>query len=165
MINLTDIVDEILEKSEPMKLVKDVQISEQLKYHLYKKLTLEENIFRIYSEGYKYSGRGMTQITFKGNYEKANKNFAKYNLPYDLISNPEVLKTNEDADVALLVIGKLEGQFGNKLKPGVNYSSNPAAIIATQDGGKRVPSAAPLEVYTRALNAVLNTKWIQDLIG
>jgi len=52
MINLTDIVDEILEKNEPMKLVKDVQISEQLKYHLYKKLTLEENIFRIYSEGY-----------------------------------------------------------------------------------------------------------------
>jgi hypothetical protein len=52
MINLTDIVDEILEKNEPMKLVKDVQISEQLKYHLYRKLTLEENIFRIYSEGY-----------------------------------------------------------------------------------------------------------------
>ena len=52
MINLTDIVDEILEKNEPMKLVKDVQISEQLKYHLDRKLTLEENIFRIYSEGY-----------------------------------------------------------------------------------------------------------------
>ena len=52
MINLTDIVDEILEKNEPMKLVKDVQISEQLKYHLYRKLTLEENIYRIYSEGY-----------------------------------------------------------------------------------------------------------------
>jgi hypothetical protein len=52
MINLTDIVDEILEKNEPMKLVKDVQISEQLKYHLYRKITLEENIFRIFSEGY-----------------------------------------------------------------------------------------------------------------
>jgi hypothetical protein len=52
MINLIDIVDEILEKNEPMKLVKDVQISEQLKYHLDRKLTLEENIFRIYSEGY-----------------------------------------------------------------------------------------------------------------
>jgi hypothetical protein len=52
MINLTDIVDEILEKNEPMKLVKDVQISEQLKYHLDRKLTLEENIYRIYSEGY-----------------------------------------------------------------------------------------------------------------
>jgi predicted chitinase len=116
-------------------------------------------------EGYKYSGRGMTQITFKGNYEKATKNFAKYNLPYDLINNPEVLKTNEDADVALLVIGKLEGQFGNKLKTGIKYSENPAAIIATQDGGKSVPSSAPLAVYTRALNAVLNTKWIQDLIG
>jgi hypothetical protein len=45
-------VDEILEKNEPMKLVKDVQISEQLKYHLDRKLTLEENIYRIYSEGY-----------------------------------------------------------------------------------------------------------------
>ncbi len=116
-------------------------------------------------EGYKYSGRGMTQITFKGNYEKATKNFAKYNLPYNLITNPEILKTNEDADVALLVIGKLEGQFGNKLRTGINYSENPAAIIATQDGGKSVPSSAPLAVYTRALNAVLNTKWIQDLIG
>jgi GrpB-like predicted nucleotidyltransferase (UPF0157 family) len=52
MINLSDIVDEILEKNEPMKLVKDVWISERLKYHLDNKLTLEENIFRIYSEGY-----------------------------------------------------------------------------------------------------------------
>jgi hypothetical protein len=52
MINLTDIVDEILEKNEPMKLVKDVWISDRLKYHLDNKLTLEENIFRIYSEGY-----------------------------------------------------------------------------------------------------------------
>jgi exoribonuclease R len=52
MINLTDIVDEILEKNEPMKLVKDVHISDRLKYHLDNKLTLEENIFRIYSEGY-----------------------------------------------------------------------------------------------------------------
>ncbi len=52
MINLIDIVDEILEKNAPMKLVQDVQISEQLKYHLDRKLTLEENIFRIYSEGY-----------------------------------------------------------------------------------------------------------------
>jgi GrpB-like predicted nucleotidyltransferase (UPF0157 family) len=52
MINLSDIVDEIIEKNEPMKLVKDVWISDRLKYHLDNKLTLEENIFRIYSEGY-----------------------------------------------------------------------------------------------------------------
>lgn len=52
MINLRDIVEEIVEKSEPMKLVKDVPISDKLKYHLDNKLTLEENIFRIYSEGY-----------------------------------------------------------------------------------------------------------------
>ena len=87
------------------------------------------------------------------------------NLPYDLIKDPGVLKTNEDVDIALLVIGKLEGQFGNKLTSGVKYSENPAAIIATQDGGKRVPSSAILTVYTNALSTVLNTKWIQDLIG
>ena len=52
MINLRDIVEEIVEKSEPMKLVKDVPISDRLKYHLENNLTLEENIFRIYSEGY-----------------------------------------------------------------------------------------------------------------
>ena len=52
MINLRDIVEEIVEKSEPMKLVKDIPISDRLKYHLDNNLTLEENIFRIYSEGY-----------------------------------------------------------------------------------------------------------------
>ena len=52
MIKLTDIIDEMVELGEPMKLVKDVQISDRLKYHLDNKLTLEENIFRIYSEGY-----------------------------------------------------------------------------------------------------------------
>lgn len=52
MIKLTDIIDEMVERGEPMKLVKDVQISDRLKYHLDNKLTLEENIFRIYSQGY-----------------------------------------------------------------------------------------------------------------
>jgi hypothetical protein len=52
MIKLTDILDEMVERGEPMKLVKDITISDQLKYHLGRNLTLEENIFRIYSEGY-----------------------------------------------------------------------------------------------------------------
>jgi hypothetical protein len=52
MINLTDIVDEILEKNGPMKLIRNVQISEHLKYHLDRNLTLEENIFRTYSESF-----------------------------------------------------------------------------------------------------------------
>ena len=34
MINLSDIVDEIIEKSEPMKLVKDVWISDRLKFDI-----------------------------------------------------------------------------------------------------------------------------------
>ncbi len=34
MIKLTDILDEMVERGEPMKLVKDASISDQLKYHL-----------------------------------------------------------------------------------------------------------------------------------
>ena len=52
MINLIDIVDEILEKNAPMKLVQDTAISSNLKYHLDHNFTLEENIFRTYSESY-----------------------------------------------------------------------------------------------------------------
>ena len=52
MIYLSDIVDAIVEKSEPMKLVKEVGISDRLKYHLDNRLTLEQNVFRIYSESY-----------------------------------------------------------------------------------------------------------------
>ena len=51
-MNLIDIVEEIIERSEPMKLVKDVQVSEHLKYHLDRNLTLEENIFRTYSDSF-----------------------------------------------------------------------------------------------------------------
>ena len=116
-------------------------------------------------EGYKYAGKGMTQITFKGNYNAMNNKFKKYNLPYDILKNPEILAQNEDADIALLVIGKIEGQFGNLLNPNINYSTNPAAIIATQDGGKSIPSTAPLEVYRRALSSINSTDWIQDLLG
>ncbi len=51
-MKLTDIVENIVYPSEPMKLVKDVPISEHLKYHLERKLTLEECVFRHYSEAY-----------------------------------------------------------------------------------------------------------------
>ena len=50
MINLRDIVEEIVEKSEPMKLVKDVPISDRLKYHLDNKLALGESVFRYGSD-------------------------------------------------------------------------------------------------------------------
>lgn len=36
----------------PMKLTENVEVSQNLKYHLEKKIPLSENVFRIYSEGY-----------------------------------------------------------------------------------------------------------------
>lgn len=39
-------------KNTPMKLTKNVKISEDMKYHLDNKLTLSENVFRIYSDKY-----------------------------------------------------------------------------------------------------------------
>jgi hypothetical protein len=38
--------------SEPMRLVEDVKVSENLTYHLENKISLSENIFRIYSDEY-----------------------------------------------------------------------------------------------------------------
>jgi hypothetical protein len=51
-MKLTDIVENIVYPAEPMKLIKEVSVSSNLKYHLTKKLTLEECIFRQYSTAY-----------------------------------------------------------------------------------------------------------------
>lgn len=39
-------------KNPPMKLVENTKISKELRYHLDNKITLSENIFRIYSESF-----------------------------------------------------------------------------------------------------------------
>ena len=114
-------------------------------------------------EGYKYSGKGLTQITFKSNYEAMAKNLKKHGLQYNLVTNPYLMRT-EEVDIASLVIGKLEGQFGNPFKSGVNYSSNAGAIIATQNGGKKIPKQETLDNYQKSLDMVLNTDWILKLI-
>ncbi len=51
-MKLTDIVENIVYPAEPMKLIKEVSVSSNLKYHLTKKLTLEECVFRQYSTSY-----------------------------------------------------------------------------------------------------------------
>jgi hypothetical protein len=56
--------------SEPMRLVEDVKVSENLTYHLENKISLSENIFRIYSDEYfnlinevrKLYNRGLSEL-------------------------------------------------------------------------------------------------------
>lgn len=51
-------IDQIIKESiynevvKPMRLTEEVAISENLKHHLDQKITLSENVFRVYSEGY-----------------------------------------------------------------------------------------------------------------
>lgn len=51
-MKLSHLIENIVHPAEPMKLIKDVPVSENLKYHLERNLTLEECVFRHYSEAY-----------------------------------------------------------------------------------------------------------------
>jgi len=51
-MKLKEILNELQNPLTPMKLVSDVKVSENLKYHLDHNLSLEENIFRTYSQSY-----------------------------------------------------------------------------------------------------------------
>ena len=52
--SIEQIIKEAIHKEvvKPMRLTEDVKISENLKYHLEKKIPLSENVFRVYSEGF-----------------------------------------------------------------------------------------------------------------
>ena len=121
-------------------------------------------------EGWKYRGRGMTQITFKGNYENVqNKLITKY-FPEkgNIVSNPDLVN-DTDISVAILVYGKISGFFGDNLIQGDQaYLSNPVRIQATQNGsngkGKRRENKTTPN-YENALNAINNTPWVQSLIN
>lgn len=54
MKNLDLLIESVLReyKSPPMKLKKGVDVSDELKYHLDNKISLNENIFRVYSSKY-----------------------------------------------------------------------------------------------------------------
>jgi predicted chitinase len=121
-------------------------------------------------EGWKYRGRGMTQITFKGNYQNVQNNLVSKYFPEkgNIITNPDLVN-NEDVSVAILVYGKKYGYFGDYLVPNDKaYLTDPVRIQATQNGsngkGER-RSNAVTKNYTNALNQINNTSWVQELIN
>jgi hypothetical protein len=52
--NIRDLIQEVLQQElvKPMRLTENVEVSNDLRYHLDKKIPLSENIFRVYSEGF-----------------------------------------------------------------------------------------------------------------
>ena len=115
-------------------------------------------------EGYKYRGRGFTQITFKNNYSAFQKLLPKYKINKNIVTNPDSITTDEDLSIRLLVIGKIEGSFGKKLSPNTDYINTPSNILLTQNGGssKRL---VPLSEYDAGRQWVNTTQWVQDLFN
>lgn len=117
------------------------------------------------TDGWKYRGRGLSQVTFKSNYQNVQKQIIAKAFPgLDIVSRPETLTSNEDVNVWVLVEGKIKGLFGKKLIPNNKaYLTDAVVIQQTQNGGK-YEFTSVTHNYIDTLNAINNTPWVQDLI-
>jgi putative chitinase len=115
------------------------------------------------NEGWKYRGRGFTQVTFKSNYESFQKKLSAYSIQTNIVQDPDSITRDEDLAVEMLVIGKIEGQFGKKLNAQTDYINIPANILLTQNGGKR-SRLVPLQEYDLGRQWVNNTLWVQETL-
>jgi len=132
------------------------------------------------NEGYKYRGRGYTQITFKSNYANMDKLLNTAKLPVSsfytnnrnatLVNSPDLLtfktSTAEDLNVAVLVVGKKYGAFGDKLDSNKDYINGPILqILRTQNGGKDTTPQKIQNDYNKKRNILKNSQWIFDLFA
>ena len=124
--------------------------------------------------GYNFRGRGLSQMTFKSNYQAVQEKIIKrFDIKdssgnsVDLLTNPQ--KANDiDVAIAVHVYGKLTGQFGLRLNSSNDYLTSGIAIQKLQNGSNgKSTKATPSSVtnnYTNALAQIANTPWIQELL-
>ena len=124
--------------------------------------------------GWKYRGRGLSQITFKSNYRGVQNDIIdRFNVKdssgrdVDLLANPD--KANDsNVAIAIHVYGKLTGKFGLRLNNSPTYLTNGTAIQKLQNGTNgRSTKPTPNSVtknYTRALAQIEKTPWVKELI-
>lgn len=129
------------------------------------------------NEGYKYRGQGLTQITFKSNYEGTQKDIIdRFDIrdingkKVDIVTNPEKVR-DENVSISILVYGKLLGKYGKYLSAYFpsDYLTSGGKVQKLQNGSngrstKTVPSAVTKN-YIKAVARVNNTPWIQELIN
>lgn len=75
-------------------------------------------------DGYKYRGRGLNQLTFKGNYRKFGQLIGK-----DLVSNPDLVN---DLDTAIMVMAAFFGEGYKSMPKATTYTPMQAARTALQ---------------------------------
>ncbi len=122
------------------------------------------------TDGWKYRGRGLSQVTGRGNYQKVQKEIiAKSFQNLDIVSKPDTLISSKDVNVVdlnawVLVEGKIKGLFGKKLIPNNKaYLTDAVTIQQTQNGGE-YKFTSVTHNYIDTLSAVNSTPWVQDLI-
>jgi hypothetical protein len=127
-------------------------------------------------DGFNFRGRGLTQVTFRNNYTALFLLLDKEGIDVGTIKeiktadgrkifevNPDLFLT-EDVSIAGLVLGKINGLFGDKLNETTNYSNDVKAIIRTQNrAGTRKQTI--IQHFQEALNIINNTPWIQEALN
>jgi predicted chitinase len=85
-------------------------------------------------DGYRYRGRGITQITFKGGYKKMQENIKKYypDSTENILEKPELVNQLEYA-IKSLIVGKITQQFG-AFNAKIDFLNSPEAIHRSNHG-------------------------------
>jgi putative chitinase len=119
-------------------------------------------------DGWKYRGRGLSQVTFKSNYENIQSQLVskKFRHLGNILTTPDLVATYEDLNVCILVEGKIKGWFGKRLIPNSpKYLTDAIAIQQLQNGGTYAYNPNTTPNYAKALAAINNTPWVQSLIN
>lgn len=111
---------QFVDQDSRMRLLSDVQVSDNLKYHLDKGLSLYENVFRVYSKAY----------------------FELIKEVRDLYENDKIALTDEELELVETDIGSLAEYKGRKVRLDAPYEIE-ERLNEAEHRGKKVKIGKP----------------------